>query len=331
MLNKFYFYEAPSLNPFETLALEEVMMENIKDDEIVLYLYTHADTVVIGKNQNAWAECRHEKLFADGGKLARRPSGGGAVFHDIGNLNFSFVVSQKNYDLHRQLKVILEAVKSFGIDAEFSGRNDIVTSDGRKFSGNAFCFKKSGAFHHGTILIGADMTKLSKYLSVSKDKIESKGIKSVRSRVVNLDELSKNVTPEAMAVALKKSFEEEYGKTQPYPVTEKIQAEVDKYVLRNSSFEWLFGKSPQFDISIKNRFSFGEIEFLLKVDDGEISDALVYSDAMDVEFIEKLASRLTGIRFSSGSIIAAFKKGIYTDTQKEMLDELAEYIKERDY
>ncbi|MEG2957516.1 MAG: hypothetical protein RR826_04530 [Christensenellaceae bacterium] len=106
MLNKFYYYVNESNNPHNTLAIEEYMLNHINSGEIVLYLYTHHDSVIIGKNQNAWAECRHEKLIADGGKLARRISGGGAVFHDSGNLNFSFIVDKENYDLHRQLKVM---------------------------------------------------------------------------------------------------------------------------------------------------------------------------------------------------------------------------------
>lgn len=330
MLSKFYFYQNPSPNPHETLALEEYMVDHVAADEIILYLYTHEDTVVIGKNQNAWAECRHEKLISEGGTLARRISGGGAVFHDIGNLNFSFVVGREAYDLHRQLKVILNAVKSFGVDAEFSGRNDIV-AQGRKFSGNAFCFRKEGAFHHGTILIGADMNKLSKYLAVPKDKIESKGIESVRSRVVNLDELNKSITPDSMAEALRISFEREYGKTKEYTLNAKAQAEVERLAQRNASWDWQFGQSPKFDISIKHRFIWGGIEIMLSLDDGIIEEAKIYSDAMDADFIEALPDVLNGSRFSAENMVERLAKMPCGTEQKKMIGDLCAFLLERGY
>ena len=187
MLKHFYFYRSDSLCPWHNLAVEEHILMTLPPETCVMYLYQHKNAVIIGKNQNAWKECRTEQLKREGGKLARRISGGGAVYHDMGNLNFSFILDRNDYDLHRQLGIILSAVRKLGISAEFSGRNDIL-SEGAKFSGNAFCYKKTGAFHHGTILVDADMTKLSRYLSVSKDKIASKGVDSVRSRVCNLKE-----------------------------------------------------------------------------------------------------------------------------------------------
>ncbi|MDL2236509.1 lipoate--protein ligase [Christensenellaceae bacterium OttesenSCG-928-K19] len=330
MLNKFYFYFNPEHDPHKTLALEEYMVMNVGADEIILYLYTHADTVVIGRNQNAWSECRHEQLLADGGKLARRVSGGGAVFHDIANLNFSFVVSQDNYDLHRQLKVILDAVRSFGIHAEFSGRNDIL-ADGRKFSGNAFCHKKNNAFHHGTIMIDTDTDKLAKYLAVSKDKIESKGISSVRSRVVNLSELNPDITPELIAQALKRSFESEYGVAQPYPITPQIENGVDEIAKRNASWEWLFGQSPSFDISISNRFAWGGIELQLSLRDALIKEARIFSDAMDADLIESIPEYLSGIRFQSQPLADAIRTIPHTQEQSQVLDDIADYILEQKY
>ncbi|BDF57747.1 lipoate--protein ligase [Christensenellaceae bacterium] len=330
MQNHFFYYINPKFDPHHTLAVEEYMLKHIRPGDVVMYLYTHEDSVIIGKHQNVWAECRHEKLLADGGKLARRISGGGAVFHDVGNLNFSFIAAHDTYDLHRQLKVMLDAVNTFGIQAEFSGRNDIM-ADGRKFSGNAFCRRKNGAFHHGTILIDSDMDKLSQYLAVSKDKIESKGISSVRARVVNLKELNPDITPKKMTEALLAAYKAEYGDPQPYPFSEEAWAEIDKITARNESWEWLFGQSPQFDITIKTRFPWGGIEIMLDLKDAVVQKAQVFSDAMDADFVDNIAPALLGCAFRSEDLAQRIHAIPHTAEQEMILSDLASYIEEQNY
>lgn len=326
----YYFYVSQSNDPHHTLAVEEYIVEHINPGDVVLYLYTHTDSVIIGKNQNAWGECRHEKLARDGGKLARRISGGGAVFHDEGNLNFSFIADKGLYDLHRQLKVMLDAAKAFGIDAEFSGRNDIL-AEGRKFSGNAFCVRKQGAFHHGTILIDSDMDKLSQYLAVPKDKIESKGIFSVRSRVVNLKELNPGVTPEKMTEALKKAFAAEYGETEDYPFTPEAWDEIKRIEERNSGWDWIFGESPKFDITIKTRFPWGGVELLLCTHEAKVTEAKLYSDAMDADFIEAIPAALVGCVFKSDALAKRIRAIPHTGEQKQIINDIAEYIEQQEY
>ena len=144
----------------------------------------------------------------ENGRIARRTSGGGAVFHDLGNLNFSFLVGRPLYDLYKQLSVIIDMANSFGISAEFTGRNDI-TVDGKKFSGNAFAHSKHASLHHGTLLINVDKLNLGKYLNPSKDKLKSKGVKSVKSRICNLNEYG-GITIDSAKEALHKSFEKIY-------------------------------------------------------------------------------------------------------------------------
>lgn len=325
-----YFYVSPNNNPHHTLAVEEYILEHLQPGEVVLYLYAHTDSVIIGKNQNAWGECRHEKLERDGGKLARRISGGGAVFHDVGNLNFSFIASKELYDLHRQLKVMLDAAKMFGVDAEFSGRNDIL-AEGRKFSGNAFCVRKSGAFHHGTILIDSDMDKLSDYLSVPKDKIESKGIASVRSRVVNLKELNPEITPERMADALKQAFAAEYGEAADYPFTPEAWDEIKKIEQRNSCWDWIFGESPKFDITIRTRFPWGGLELLLSTHEAKVTNATLYSDAMDADFVETIPAALIGCPFQSAALTQRIRSIPHTDDQAQLIEDIAAYIEQQRY
>ena len=199
-----------SFDPWYNLALEEHLLRTIGPDQVVLYLWQNQGTVVIGRNQNAWKQCRCRELEADGKKLARRLSGGGAVYHDLGNLNFTFIMERRNYNLERQLGVILKAVGKQGIEAEFSGRNDIVVQ-GRKFSGNAFYFEELSAYHHGTILVDVDFEDMTRYLQVSQAKMRSKAIESVQARVVNLKSLNPDISIETMAAALAEAFVEVYG------------------------------------------------------------------------------------------------------------------------
>lgn len=215
-----YIYSAPTGDGWLNLARDGYFLENNKKGDVILYFYVNKNAVIIGRNQNAWKECSIANMDADGVQLVRRHSGGGAVFHDNGNLNFSFITDEKHYDLNRQMRVILNAVSKLGLKAELSGRNDI-TVDGKKFSGNAFSLAKGNRSHHGTILVNADLTKLSNYLCVSKEKMRSKGIDSVRARVCNLCELSSGLTVEAMRRLVIESFIEEYGAASEYVLTER--------------------------------------------------------------------------------------------------------------
>lgn len=321
-----------SIDPWYNLALEEYLLDNIKEDEILLYLWQNKDTVVIGRNQNPWKECRCRELENDGGHLARRLSGGGAVFHDLGNLNFTFLMNKKYYDLDKQLKVILNAVRNQGLDAKFTGRNDLVLN-GKKFSGNAFYYKKQSAYHHGTILIDSDLTKLIKYLQVSKEKIESKGVKSVKSRVTNLIEYSPDLNIQKMADAFMEAFIEEYGgeKDVLYNVDWIDQKELKELYKKYSSWEWRFGESPKFDISLETRFEWGEIQIGLKLQDAQITDVKIYSDALDEEFIGILPEIFMNKKFNSRVLSESLKKLKVDDNRIKMIDDISDWIIDKEF
>lgn len=317
---------AASLNPHRTLAAEEALLETAAGDTAILYLYRHHDSVIIGRNQNAWAECRHEELLADGGFLARRISGGGAVYHDPQNLNFSFIVPRRLYDLHRQCAVILDAVRSLGIEAEFTGRNDIVTG-GRKFSGNAFCIRKNAAFHHGTILIRTDPDKIQHYLTVSPEKIRTKGISSVRSRVINLCEVRHDLTPEIVGDALVKSFGREYGTATIGGLSEEAAVRAALLAERNASWEWLYGHTPQFDISFSERLAWGGIEFRFSLKGAIVEAAGVFSDAMETSFISRLPDALMGQPFRPDDLMRAVQKCAPSDSSgKKLADDICSVL-----
>ncbi|HHU89787.1 MAG TPA: lipoate--protein ligase [Clostridiaceae bacterium] len=290
-------------NPWINLALEEYLLINLKKNEVVLFLWQNKDTVVIGRNQNPWSECNLSLMEDDNIRLARRITGGGAVFHDIGNLNFSFILSRDKYDVGRQCNVIINGLKKLGINAVKSGRND-MTVDGKKFSGNAFGFRGNNALHHGTILIGADKEKMSRYLTVSYDKIKTKGVASVKSRVTNLSDIMPGITVEVIKEAVIKAFTDEYGKTGEivnFMANDKDMWPKDaafrNIMARNSSWEWRFGETPDFDIYLKNRFSWGGIELYFKLDEGIISKAEIYSDALCEEIITALPELFINLRF----------------------------------
>lgn len=316
-----FIHIAASNNPHETLALEEVMLNHIAPGQIILYLYVHQPSVIIGRTQNAWAECHHTQLIEDGGILARRISGGGAVYHDPQNLNFSFIAANDVYDVGRQLGIILDAVRGFGIDAEFSGRNDIV-AEGRKFSGNAFCTRAQGSFHHGTLMIDTDTEKLQKYLNVSPDKMQSKGVKSVRSRVMNLRDAAPALTQEKMMDALKHAFVKEYGHAVPYVTGPEAKDELRTLSQRNATWDWLFGKTPEFSFRMRDRFSWGGIEIGWQLKNGVVEDVQVFSDSMAESLILKLAPSLRQSDFSVPSLQQAISPLATSEEEQRIVRDL---------
>lgn len=296
MIRSIALYQGVSNDPYYNLAVEQYLLESV-EDRCILYLWQNENTVVIGRNQNPWKECRTTLLGEEGGHLARRLSGGGAVFHDLGNLNFTFLLPQEDYDLARQLTVIREAVRSLGIEAEISGRNDVL-AQGRKFSGNAFYKNGKQAYHHGTLLVDADMEKMSRYLNPSKAKLQSKGVDSVRSRVVNLKELNPDITIDALKNAMADAFSRVYGmEAQMLCETDLDNTRISELTQRNRSWDWNYGQKLPFTFECEARFPWGGLQIQLQVENGTISTAKVYSDAMDWEIPSDLEQKLIGCRF----------------------------------
>ena len=314
-----WLYESPSHDPWFNLAVEEYLLGRAEED-LILYLWQNENTVVIGKNQNPWKECKTTLLEQEGGRLARRLSGGGAVFHDLGNLNFTFLVPQTEYDLDKQFSVIQRAVERLGIATERSGRNDIL-ADGRKFSGNAFYKNGKQAYHHGTLLVDVDKSRMGRYLNPSKAKLQAKGVDSVRSRVVNLKELNPEVTIQALKAALAASFGEVYG-GEPRQLDEQEldMGKIEALTARNRSWQWNFGRKLPFSFSCDERFPWGGVEIELRVEGGIVQGAKVYSDAMDWQFPQLLEQALTGCRFTKDDLLTAvtpFGEDVHTLIQKQ--------------
>lgn len=326
-MKRLLYHVSESMNPWHNLAVEEALLYQVPENTIILYLWQNQRTVVVGKNQNCWQECNIDKLEKDGGYLARRLSGGGCVYHDDKNLNFTFLANEQDYDVDLQMEVVLQAVKLLGLKAEKNGRNDIII-DGRKFSGNAFYEKDGKCYHHGTILIDTNSDDMKRYLNVSQDKLKSKGVVSVKARVVNLKELSPDISVDTMKKALLKAAKDVYGIT-PILLKDDIYDKelIKKLEEKNASWEWRFGKQIPFSWEKKKRFVWGEIHIVLNVNEGTIRNAVLYSDAMDGEFIDMITKSMIGLRFGSWNLVNSDKEK-YSKEHQQMLTDIYSLIME---
>ena len=285
-------------NPYLNIAVENHLVATPGADTVTMYLWKNRRTVVIGQNQNPFAECNLEALEADGGFLMRRRTGGGAVYHDDGNLNFSFIAPPSLYDQGRQFAVIQRAVADFGIEAALSGRNDVLAG-GRKFSGNAFSRGQCNHLHHGTLLIRGDMADLQRYLRPKPAKLQKHGVSSVQSRVVNLGELNPAITSESIVPHLRDAFVAVYdglplrtldfGSLCALPGVQRLRDEF-------ASDEWRFGRWRSFTAQRSAQFDWGGVELQLTVDQehGIITDVQLASDALDLAALAEARRLLIG-------------------------------------
>lgn len=309
-MKKIYVIKTKNTVPYRNLALEEALLESVKPDECILYLWQNRQTVVIGRNQNALNECRIQKLESDSGFLARRLSGGGAVYHDLGNLNFTFIACADSFDKARQTDVILKAVRAVGINAEKNGRNDL-TVDGRKFSGHAYYQTKNQCYHHGTIMLYVDKNRLSEYLNVSELKLKSKGVKSVRSRVVNLCELKPELNIQDLSDQLVRAFGEVYGLPVSFLDENSIDSELlNRLEARYSSPEWKYAGEKILSDSMESRFDWGQARLDYELTNAEFSEVQFYSDGLEAEYLSEISERLTGCPLKKSALAAKLTENI---------------------
>ncbi len=313
MIEKLYFYISPKTNPYYNLAVESALLEGLEDNALILYLWQNENTVVIGKNQNPWAECRVLELIESSGKVARRISGGGAVYHDLGNLNFTFISGKESLSVENNLEIIKRALKEEGISASFSGRNDLLVS-GKKVSGSAFYYGSSNAFHHGTLLVSSDLERVSYLLTPPAEKLISKGVKSVSSRVMNLKEISPDITIKGLSESILTSAEEFYG-VKASEIRNLDNDLIEKLELEYSNWDYIFGKTIEFSLSVSGRLSFGNIEIQLVVERGVITDARVFTDSLNTEIANEIKTELIGVKYEKSAI----EKALSVNKREEIL------------
>ena len=320
-----YILRGDSTEAWHNLAVEELLFDTLGREARVFYLWQNRNTVVIGRHQNAWRECRVKLLEDEGGYLARRSSGGGAVYHDLGNLNFSFVLPRQEYDQSRQLEVIRRAVAEFGVEAGFTGRNDLVLPGGEKFSGNAFRFSREAGLHHGTIMVDVALDRLGRYLAPDEGKLRAKGIDSVRSRVRNLIEIAPDMTIEGLSRALERAFVANYGPAETLEVPDLAGERLAELERRYDSWDFRLGKALPFDATLEHRFPWGGVTLQLNLKAGSVAGAKVFSDAMDEAMIARVAPALTGARYENRALAQALRALAHPNA-----NEMAEWLENID-
>ncbi len=292
MIQKLFVLYGTQTNPYRNLAVEESLLQWIKPGQCVLYLWQNERTVVIGKNQNAIAECNVPMLEHDGGHLARRISGGGAVFHDLGNLNFTFVTTAEDYQAAKQTEVILRALHQLGIPAERNGRNDL-TLHGRKFSGHAYYKGKRSCFHHGTLMLQVDLEMLSAYLRPSPLKLSARMVSSVRSRVINLCDEKPSLTTDLLKQALQEALEETFHLSACTIEESVLDPEMlSESEQRLSSSEWILSDArplPHF-AELRTQSGLLRLDFDWSERGDQLSTAILSTDALETSLNVALAS-----------------------------------------
>jgi len=297
MMNKIYLSQ--ETDPYYNVALEYQLLEEAQDNTI-LFLWQNSPAVIFGRNQSIFAEVDIDYLLKNKISPVRRFSGGGAVFQDLGNLNFTFITKEKNANPEKYLSTLNKALSSLNINCEFSGRNDLLC-EGKKFSGHAYFVNDDNYLYHGTIMIDVNLDMLTNVLQPSFLKLNSKGIDSVRSRVINLAQVNKNITKEKVIDKLIKSFKDLFGQCEPI-----------KYLDRNNYFapmfskiktdQWIYGESPQFSITVEKKLSIGNVSISCDVEDGLIKKIKILTDSLKILDFSKVEEKMIGTVFQKNTI-----------------------------
>jgi lipoate-protein ligase A len=306
------YIKSDSTDPYKNLALEQVVFDRLDRSHNYFMLWQNHNSIIVGRHQNTVEEINAAFVRERNITVARRLSGGGAVYHDLGNLNFTFITdveSMTALDFSTFCVPIQKALLSFGVKAEITGRND-MTVDGKKFSGNSQYVKQNRVMHHGTILYDSDLSMVSRALKVTGDKIESKGIKSIKSRVTNIRPyMEKDVSIDLFWEALREYMFSEYTMQELF-LPEDMEKEVER--LREtvySQWSWNYGASPSYNLKKERRIEgCGKIEMLLDITkEGLIQNMTIYGDFFGTRDSGELCARLTGCPMEAGKIRSALE------------------------
>jgi lipoate-protein ligase A len=295
-----------TLDPFWNLAVEEYLLDHVGEMGPSVFFWQSDHAVIIGKHQNPWQELDGRALAGEGGRLARRLTGGGAVYHDRGNLNYSFFRPRAEYSEAGSFDRVLRALRMLGVPAERMGRTSLGVG-GRKLSGNAFCFRRESALHHGTLLVASDLDRLERYLRPPARRVRSRAIQSIPAPVTNLSAVRPGVTVEQVIDALAQSVRSEGGSAPSYRKTDGLPADAIRPIYeRYRSWDWIFGESPGFEVELEIPWEGGSWTLGLDVHNGRVARCRWGTAAAGIP-AEALGEALTGQRFHSPDLAKAIR------------------------
>lgn len=300
-------------DPRMNLAIEEFVLKHLPlEEDSYLLFYINEPSIIIGKNQNTIEEINSEYVKDNHIHVVRRLSGGGAVYHDTGNLNFSFITKDDGQSFHNFRKFtqpVIDTLRSLGVDADLTGRNDIQVGE-RKISGNAQFSTRGRMFSHGTLLFQSEMEHVASALKVRPIKIESKGTKSVRSRVANISEfLNAPLTIEQFKAAiLRHIFDAEPDQVPQYKLTEEDWETIRRISKeRYQNWDWNYGRSPKFNVEHSKKFPAGIVDVRMDVADGIIQSMKIYGDFFGVGEVSDIETRMAGVRYEEQAVREALE------------------------
>ncbi|MDD3830899.1 MAG: lipoate--protein ligase [Synergistales bacterium] len=307
------YIENRKTDPRFNLALEEVLFQSLDEKEEGFFLlWQNEPTVVVGRFQNTLEEINVPVVREKGIHVVRRLSGGGAVYHDLGNLNFTFILrteNPQNLDFRKLTEPVISALWSLGVDGGLVGRNDLVIQ-GKKFSGNAQYMREGRLLHHGTILYDSDMDVLEEVLQADPDKFKSKGVKSARSRVTNIrSHLKGEPDIEVFRRALLFTVKERWSGLEISPPDPSVQEKAAALAeSKYGTWDWNYGASPEFDLRKERRFGFGKVDVRLNVRKGRITSCRIFGDFFGNGDIAGLENGLAGTQFSEKGLSGMLKR-----------------------
>ncbi|HEO2705449.1 TPA: lipoate--protein ligase [Streptococcus agalactiae] len=300
-----------SNDPAYNVALEAYAFQKLTDIDEIFILWINEPAIIIGRHQNTIQEINKEFIDKNGIHVVRRLSGGGAVYHDLNNLNYTIIsnnTQEGTFDFQTFSKPVIDTLAKLGVKAEFTGRNDLEIN-GQKFAGNAQAYYKGRMMHHGCLLFDVDMSVLGQALKVSKDKIESKGIKSVRARVTNIvDHLSDKITVQEFSDAILAQMKEEYPEMDEYVLSDAELSEIQ--AMRDNQFatwDWTYGKAPEYTIERGVRYPAGKITTYANVENSTIKSVKIFGDFFGVKPVDDIEKMLEGVRYDYKDVLAALK------------------------
>lgn len=306
MMNRIFLSQ--ETDPYYNVALEYQLLEEAQDNT-TLFLWQNSPAVIFGRNQSLFTEVDTNYLLKNNICPVRRFSGGGAVFQDLGNLNFTFITKEKNANPKKYLKTLHKALLFLNIECEFSGRNDLLCN-GKKFSGHAYFINDDNYLYHGTLMIDVNLDMLTNVLKPSFLKLNSKGINSVRSRVINLSQINKTITKEKIIDNIIEAFKDLFGKCETIKYLNKNNCSAPMYS-KIKTDEWIYKESPQFSISIEKKLNIGNVTISCDVEDGLIKQIKVQTDSLHIFDFSEFEKDMIGTIYKKDSIFDDLEKFIH--------------------